>query len=231
MLQAQQRVWPILLAAGSGQRMQMAGLPAKQHRLLAGKSVMDWSIELLLATLPHDLWVMISADQLPIQNVRARVHYAIGGATRFDSLCGALALIKAAGLDVAEDFILVHDAARPALHSEDLGRLLSQGLLSSSGALLAEPVRDTLKYVTEGQVQKTMARSQLWQAQTPQLFPAAVLIPAVTEAQAHSFVPTDESELVEHLGLFPRIIAAQHPNLKLTYPGDWLLLEGLLRQS
>jgi 2-C-methyl-D-erythritol 4-phosphate cytidylyltransferase len=150
-----------------------------------------------------------------------------GGATRRDSVLNGLAAAR--GTMDADDWMLVHDAARPCLPAADLRKLLDEGAGDAIGAILALPVAETVKRAgkDEGGVQRIAAtedRSQLWLAQTPQMFRAGLLIQALTKA-AHA---TDEAAAVEALGLRPRLVLGSRENLKVTYPEDVAIAEAIL---
>lgn len=153
-----------------------------------------------------------------------------GGATRARSVCNGLRAIERefrdAGLD-ADTRVLVHDAARPCLSGALVERLIAEVGVSEAGGLLAMPVADTLKRVTESnpaRVAATVARDGLWQAQTPQLFPLGRLLDAL------EFAPevTDEASAIEALGLLPRLVESESTNFKVTYPRDLALAELIL---
>ena len=126
----------------------------------------------------------------------------------------------------ADDWVLVHDAARPGLTHQMLDRLLSELEHDPVGGLLALPLADTLKQSDAfNHVAKTIPRAQLWQAQTPQMFRYGLLKQALTSYNGQS---TDEAEAVEALGLQPKLVQGELRNLKVTYPQDLALLEALL---
>lgn len=147
-----------------------------------------------------------------------------GGATRGQSVLNGL---KAMEGEVAEaDWVLVHDAARPCLSRELLDRLFAELEGDPVGGILAAPVADTLKREGEaGRIGQTVSREKLWGAQTPQMFPRALLTRALLRAGT---AVTDEASAVEALGLAPRLVESDLTNLKVTYPRDlevaaWLL--------
>src|SRR5436190_540282 len=153
-----------------------------------------------------------------------------GGETRRDSVLNGL-LAAGAAVD-ADDWMLVHDAARPCLPPADLRRLLDEGAADAIGAILALPVAETVKTAgkDEAGVQRiaaTQDRSQLWLAQTPQLFRAGLL----TEALSRAASATDEAAAVEQLGLRPRLVLGSRQNLKVTYPEDVAIAEAILARS
>lgn len=147
-----------------------------------------------------------------------------GGATRASSV---LAGLRAVSDEVAEsDWVLVHDAARPCLAPWHIEQLVGELAGDEVGGLLAVPVADTLKRADEhGRVHTTVAREQLWQAQTPQMFRYRSLLRALEAATA----VTDEAGAIEAAGLRPRLVHGDATNLKVTYPLDLQLAEWILR--
>lgn len=147
-----------------------------------------------------------------------------GGATRAESVRNGLAAL---GPSVSEqDWILVHDAARPCLTQALLGRLLDQLADDPVGGLLAVPVADTLKRAgDDGRVAATVDRAGLWAAQTPQMFRHGLLLEALGRA---GDAVTDEAGAVEAMGLKPRLIEGERRNLKVTFPADLELAARLL---
>ena len=125
-----------------------------------------------------------------------------------------------------DDWVLVHDAARPCLTQAHLARLIAELRGDAVGGILAVPVADTLKRADDhDRILRTESREHLWQAQTPQMFRAGLLAQALQ--QPGSF--TDEASAVEALGLQPRLVEGDTSNFKVTYPQDMLLAELLLR--
>lgn len=135
-------------------------------------------------------------------------------------------------------WVLIHDAARPCVNPSDIEKLItqttqqflqqspqqSQQKQQSAGGLLAVPVRDTVKQIIHSQdqvlSQKTLDRSQLWLAQTPQIFPLATLYDYLTQAIEQTIAFTDEASLFEHFGKQPLLVEGSHSNIKLTFPED-----------
>lgn len=147
-----------------------------------------------------------------------------GGATRAESVANGLRAM--AGQVGAEDWVLVHDAARPCLSRALLDKLLAELAGDEVGGILAAPVADTLKREGEGlRIRETVAREKLWGAQTPQMFRHALLLHALEQAGT---AVTDEASALEFIGLSPRLVESDLTNLKVTYPRDlevaaWLL--------
>ena len=219
----------IIPAAGTGNRMQNA-LP-KQYLPLAGKPVISHVVQVFfnhpriasihLALSPEDeFWRSLSVNP----ESKLQLHYT-GGASRSETVLNTLKAIDADD----EDWILVHDAARPGLSAALLESLLNALQDDAVGGLLAMPVADTLKQSQlENRVEKTVSRQNLWQAQTPQMFRYATLKNALI---AFDGVPTDEAEAIEALGLQPKLVQGELANLKVTYPQDLQLLEALFAHT
>jgi 2-C-methyl-D-erythritol 4-phosphate cytidylyltransferase len=149
-----------------------------------------------------------------------------GGASRRDSVFNGL--VAMANVVELEDWVLVHDAARPCLAAEDLARLIDAVLADEHGGILAVPLADTLKRAdAEGRIAATEPRAALWLAQTPQMFRHGTLLRALgAVAEA-----TDEASAVEALGLRPRLVSGSVRNLKVTYPDDVEIAARLLGKA
>ena len=139
-----------------------------------------------------------------------------GGEQRADSVL--------AGLNKADGahWVLVHDAARPCLHPDDLTRLLALTHTSEVGGILAAPVRDTMKRAAPGQcaIDHTVERQNLWHALTPQLFPLALLRSCLQRALNEGAVVTDEASALEYCGFHPELVDGRADNIKVTRPED-----------
>jgi len=147
-----------------------------------------------------------------------------GGETRAASVLNGL---LASELE-PDDWVLVHDAARPCLTQAHLAKLIAELRGDEVGGLLAVPVADTLKRAdADGRVLRTENREQLWQAQTPQMFRAGLLVQALRQCSQ----VTDEASAVEALGLRPKLVLGESGNFKVTYPQDLLLAELLLNKN
>jgi 2-C-methyl-D-erythritol 4-phosphate cytidylyltransferase len=130
----------------------------------------------------------------------------------------------------AEDWVLVHDAARPCFSTTDLDRLLNELSNDDVGGLLAAPVVDTLKRADDGgRVSETVPRDKLWRALTPQMFRRDILQRALENAQARGIAVTDEAQAVEALGLQPKLVAGDADNIKITLPEDLARAERILK--
>jgi len=219
----------IIPAAGVGSRMENA-LP-KQYLPLAGKPLISHIIQTFfnhpsiagihLALSPEDaFWRSLTINP----DSRLHLHYT-GGGSRSETVLNTLNTMQVDD----QDWILVHDAARPGLTHATLSQLIDSLTDDAVGGLLALPVADTIKKSNEvNQVEKTVSRQNLWRAQTPQMFRYATLKQAIT---AFDGTPTDEAEAIEGLGLTPKLIHGELRNLKVTYPEDLELLELLFNKT
>ncbi len=223
-------IWAVLPAAGRGTRF--GGDTPKQYLLAGGQLLIAHALDALLAH-PRiaGAVVALAADDARWPGWTSRhgkpVVRCDGGAERADSVLAALRMVPA---DPGHDpLVLVHDAARPNLHRDDLDRLIAAAEASAGGAILAAPVRDTLKRAdAETRVIATEPRAGLWRALTPQAFRRAVLIAALERAHADGVRVTDESMAIERTGAHPRLVEGREDNLKVTTPADLALVDHLL---
>lgn len=222
----QPRYFALVPAAGVGARMGSA-VP-KQYSQIAGKSLLQYVMETFAATpeIQH-CYVVVSPDdsyigQLP--SVPRTTILFCGGATRQASVTNGLAAMAAEVKP--EDWVLVHDAARPGLTVDLVVRLIAAVSHHPVGGLLALPVADTIKRSdAEGRALATVPREHLWSAQTPQMFRHAALLDALKQADEI----TDEASAFEALGLHPLLVEGSARNFKVTRPEDMLLAERYLK--
>lgn len=217
----------------------MQGSPVpKQYLPLAGRCVLEWSVAPLLARADCvDVIVVLAADDARWSQTTLardpRVTVATGGADRAESVRNGLHALS--GRVRPDEWVLVHDAARPCLSEQDLNALLDALCDDPVGGLLAVPVVDTLKLAgPDGRVARTVERTGLWRAATPQLFRFDVLSRGLTLAAQRGVAVTDESQAVELLGLRPRLVAGSAENIKVTVAEDLARAERILaarRQS
>ena len=222
--------WAVVPAAGSGRRF--GGEVPKQYLQAAGKPLLRHALEALLGHPGIDGAVVALADGDARWPGWTTLHgkpvlACRGGAERADSVLAALAALPA---DVADDaLVLVHDAARPNLQAADIGALLEAAAGHPDGAILAAPVRDTLKRADAGgRILATEPREALWRALTPQAFRRELLLRALQAARDAGIVATDEAMAVERLGCRPRLVEGREDNLKVTTPADLALADFLL---
>ena len=227
--------WALVPAAGSGRRF--GGEVPKQYLHAAGKSLIEHALEAVLSHPGIDgVVVALAADDAHWPGLTSLhgkpVLTCIGGGERADSVLAALRGLPAGVAD--DELLLVHDAARPHLHADDIGRLIEAARDCIDGAILAAPVRDTLKRSDAGnqnenpRIAMTEPRDGLWRALTPQAFHRDLLLRALKAAQADGVVATDEAMAVERLGLHPALVEGREDNLKVTTPADLALAEFLL---
>ena len=198
--------------------------PPKQYLQLAGRTVLEWAIAPFLERADCERIVVVIAENDPHWSKESlarhpRISTSLGGAERVDSVrAGLRALVSLADED---DWVLVHDAARPCLRATDLSRLIDELADEGVGGLLGVPVVDTLKRAdASDRVQATVPRESLWRALTPQMFRYGVLDRALRAARDSGAAPTDEAQAVEALGLQPRLVRGDPDNIKITLPED-----------
>lgn len=227
------RCWAVLPAAGTGSRM--ASDTPKQYLEVAGQTLIEHSLDALLRC-PRVTGVVVAlhaddtvAATLPVFNDK-RVHTVQGAQQRCGSvLAGLDELSRTAEPD---DWVLVHDAARPCLLQKDLERLLAEVLEKEIGGILAEPIRDTVKSCSGDDASvRTLDRSQLWRAQTPQMFRIGELRRALLEAGEQGKTVTDEASAMELAGFPVQLVAGSPSNLKVTVPEDLALAGWYLTQA
>jgi 2-C-methyl-D-erythritol 4-phosphate cytidylyltransferase len=218
----------LIPAAGSGSRMESA-FP-KQYLMLNGKALIQHVVELFERTAtivsihvilsPQDShWETLNMTS----NAKLTIHHC-GGGTRAETVLNGLKAIESQLQQ--DDWVLVHDAARPGLSDAKLHQLLDALKEDDIGGLLAIPLADTLKRAdATGYVAATVPRTALWQAQTPQMFRYATLKHAL---ESFPGSPTDEAEAIEALGLKPKLVNGELRNLKVTYVQDLAVLTALL---
>jgi 2-C-methyl-D-erythritol 4-phosphate cytidylyltransferase len=227
------RLTALIPAAGGGTRL--GGQLPKQYLSIAGRPLLHHAAASLLADPRIEQVYVVLAPGDP--HFRRQdwsafgerlVPLYCGGEARAASVYNGLLAINDAV--AADDWVLVHDAARPCLPPDALGRLIAESAEDPAGGLLAIPVADTLKRSDASQrVQATQARENLWCAQTPQMFRYRLLLEALRTAPLHEV--TDEASAVERLGLHPRLVRGDARNLKVTYPEDFALARLILADA
>jgi 2-C-methyl-D-erythritol 4-phosphate cytidylyltransferase len=223
-------VFALIPAGGSGARM--ASATPKQYLHLQGKTVLAHTVQALLdvAAIEQIVLVVAAGDEYaqlePLAAWGDRVQLArVGGATRAHSVRNGLKVLRHRAS--ANDWVLVHDAARPCVRSADIARMIDELQSDAVGGILAQPMADTVKRSDAlGRVAATVPREQLWRAQTPQMFRIGTLQSAL-ELQPEV---TDEAQAIEALGLAPRLVPGPATNIKITYAED-LALAALILQA
>ena len=218
--------YALVPAAGSGSRF--GGELPKQYLMLQGKPLLQHALDRLLAQFPlARLYVVLAPDDELFEAMITVTSNVIvlrcGGRTRGASVHNALS--RMAGVD--DDWIVVHDAARPCVDADSSLRLQRELANDDVGGFLALPVTDTLKRVDDdSRVVRTEPREGLWRAQTPQMFRFGVLRRAFALPGLDAF--TDEAQAVERLGLKPRAVVGNAFNVKVTFPDDLALASAIL---
>ena len=224
--------YALIPAAGTGTRFR--GEVPKQYLALAGKPMLWHAVASLCVAPVQSVFVVLAPEDREF----ARHDWSAfagkleplycGGESRRDSVYNGMVAAMAA-VD-ADDWMLVHDAARPCLPKRDLDSLIAETREDQIGGILALPAADTVKKAAKDEagalrVAGTEDRSQLWLAQTPQMFRCGLLVQALKEAKT---AVTDESGAVEQMGLRPRLVAGSRENIKVTFPEDLKIAEAIL---
>lgn len=228
-LQQPHKLWAIIPAAGSGSRFSKTAL--KQYQIIQNQTVLEHTVA-RLNQLPLAGYVLAIgaeddvAKSLPFSQ-RNKAHFCQGGAERVNSVLNALQYLSEIAHD--DDWVLVHDAARPCVSLNCLEKLVDSAIQNDQAAILAIPVRDTLKRVVNTpHIAATVDRAQLWQAQTPQMAKLAVLKRAIEHGLHHNLSLTDEASALEYSDIPVQVVQGRADNLKITYPDDLELAKLIL---
>jgi len=227
------KFFALIPAAGSGSRMGNK-LP-KQYLSLAGRPMIYHAVRTLCfsSEITSVFVVLDSEDSEWLKYDWSEfssklIVFNCGGETRAMSILNGLKTASEASFIGDDDWVLVHDAARPCLSEELLKKLLNELADDAVGGLLAVPLSDTLKRSgANDRVKKTESRKDLWQAQTPQMFRYKLLMDALCKPD--SITMTDDASAVEALGLYPKLVLGDVRNIKITYPQDLTLAELILQ--
>ncbi len=243
----------MIVAAGRGNRFGAA--VAKQYTILNDRTLLQHSVTRLASSAYiESCFLVIAADDKVAKNLTFELpmHYVVGGMERWQSVQAGVKAIIDNGADES-DLIVIHDAARPAVPTTDINEVISAAMFEPYGAILAAPVADTLKQskelaktdsnidtnaVTDSSspsskkdsfyIDRTIDRSQIWQAQTPQVFRVGELSRLLNYVDEHQLSITDEASAFEYLELPIRLITGSRQNIKLTFPEDAILLAAIL---
>jgi len=228
------RFWAVIPAAGIGSRMGAAG--PKQYLPLRGMTVLEHTLARIAAhpRIAATVVVIAATDgdwpRIVAGLVEQTLIVADGGAERCHSVLNGLRAL--AGHAAPQDWVLVHDAARPCVRREDIDRLMEQLREHPHGGLLGVPVTDTMKRSdAHGDVIETVGREGLWRALTPQMFPYEMLTHALQAALDRNMTVTDEAAAMEMAGYVPRMVEGHADNIKITRPQDLALAEMYLQQQ
>ena len=221
------KFFSLIPCAGSGLRAG-GGVP-KQYQTIAGKAMLLHTLD-AFAKVDRiaKTFVVVAPDDVMFAQLGAVADVLFcGGATRADTVKNGLQAMLDKGCSRA-DWVLVHDAARCLVTSEQINQLIDECENDAVGGLLACPVADTLKSSTTDRVAATVDRTDKWAAQTPQMFRLGDLKVALDQASKAGVNVTDESSAMEAIGLWPKLVRASSHNFKVTYPEDFTLAEVIL---
>ncbi|MDM8567076.1 2-C-methyl-D-erythritol 4-phosphate cytidylyltransferase [Candidatus Halobeggiatoa sp. HSG11] len=224
------KYWVIIPAAGIGSRM--GGNCPKQYLPIQGKTILQHTLERFNLPIIAGIVVCIADYDsywdkltLPMPIIRAA-----GGKERCHSVLNGLQVLQQYAQP--NDWVLVHDAARPCVKKIDIEKLINQLANHPVGGLLALPVRDTMKRSNaDVEIVKTVEREGLWHALTPQMFRLELLFNALRTVLDNNELVTDEAQAVEKQGLKPLLVTGHANNIKITHPQDLSLAELYLRES
>ena len=219
----------LIPAAGSGTRV--GGALPKQYQCAAGKPLLAHVVAAFAEVSQVDAtYVVLAPDdthfaglQLPAEGIW------VGAQSRHESVLSGLDAL--AGEVDDDDWIMVHDAARPGLTPALISRLINRVGDDEVGGLLALPIADTLKRAYQNRSISTVPRQDLWQAQTPQMFRFGLLRRALAQAIEGGLTVTDEASAIEALGLHPQLVPGSPRNFKVTWADDLILADALLSRS
>lgn len=227
------RYWVVVPAAGIGARM--GGDLAKQYLLLGAKTILEHTLERLLGipsvagivvaiAKTDSLWPNLAISQHPL------IHSIEGGPERASSVLNGLDYLQSKLQP--QDWVLVHDAARPCITLATITALCTSLQDDEVGGIVAVPVSDTIKRVKGANtIENTVDRSSLWRAQTPQLFRYRLLRDCLMQTMARGENITDEASALELCGYTPKVVEGREDNIKITRPDDLLLAAFILQQQ
>lgn len=230
---AAENYWAIVPAAGIGKRM--GGDTPKQYLSLHGKTIIEQTL-LRLSQIDNIKGIVVAIaegdewwTELHIDCGKS-VTVVQGGTERCHSVQNALQALQTECAD--DDWVLVHDAARPCVRTSDIELLIKTLMDHDVGGLLGLPVRDTMKRTDQKScVTETVEREGLWHALTPQMFRYAVLSQALDKALKDQFLVTDEASAIEHAGYVPQMVEGHGDNIKITRPEDLSLASYYLQHQ
>lgn len=207
----------------------------KQYLPLYGKTILEHSAGRLRDHKSIAGVVVVLAENdhrwnsLPLAT-KPKIHTTTGGKQRYHSVLNGLHYLITVAQ--ADDWVLVHDAARPCLRTDDIDKLIQAASECPDGAILAIPVRDTMKHADPAnRIKATVNRNELWHALTPQMFRLSVLRSALENNIANNIAVTDEAQAVEMTGMRPLLVEGHHDNIKITHKVDLMLAEIFLAQQ
>lgn len=230
-MQTKPRYWAVIPAAGVGRRME-ANKP-KQYIELLGKTVLEHTLETFINFASIEKVAVVVSKEDPYWpelelSKHSKILTVIGGNERCHSVLNGLLHLKSFAED--NDWVMVHDAARPCIDNEQLQDLVEHISEHPVGGILAYPVRDTMKRSNDNnQIVETVDRENLWHAMTPQMFRLKKLTEALQSALENDSIVTDEAQAIELTSVKPLLIPAQLYTNKITHIGDLKLAEDYLK--
>lgn len=214
------KLWAIIPAAGSGSRFSKTQL--KQYQMIQDKTVLEHTIDRLNELNLSGYVLAISEQDEVAKNLALRdknkAQFCSGGHERVDSVLNGL--IHLSQYADEDDLVFVHDAARPCVSIDCLNQLVKTAVDENCSAILAIPVRDTLKFAKQESIEKTVSRDYLWQAQTPQISRLGTLRKAIEKALKDGITITDEASALEYYGETVKVVVGRSDNIKITYAED-----------
>jgi len=216
-------LWVVIPSAGKGKRF--GSVIPKQYLSIHNKTILELTIDRFLQRADvKGIVLVVDEDDFASKNIQLdpRVQQVAGGVERADSVMNALHYLK--DIALADDRVAVHDAARPCIRQSSLDKLFEAAKHESS-VILAIPAVDTIKWVDADLVEKTLARDNIFQAQTPQVFCYAELYLAMQQAMQEGWLLTDECSALEKVGVKPTVIIGRKDNIKITTQDDLELAE------
>lgn len=228
------RIFALIPAAGMGKRM--GGDSNKQYLLLDGMPILARTVQTFQEADCIDAVYLVSPEQeIPFCRSEVVERYGFtkvraivpGGAERQVSVCNGLRAIE--GIE-PDDLVLIHDGVRPFVSAQMLEEAAAAAK-EAGAAVVAVPVKDTVKVVRDGVITQTPPREELWLAQTPQAFRYGLIRAAHEEAAAAGFLGTDDASLMERQGKPVRVVRGDYRNIKITTPEDMILAEAFLKDK
>ena len=224
------RYWVIIPAAGVGTRMGVDN--PKQYIVINDKTIIEHTLDCFLQREEIEKIVVAIANDDPYWSTLAvakheKIFTAPGGKERFQSVLNGLTVLSDKADD--DDWVLVHDAARPCLNQQAINRLIDELRSHDVGGILGLPCRDTMKRTnTSGEIETTIDRDNIWHAQTPQMFRYKKLLTALEKVVEENTFVTDEAMAMELSGYKPLLITGHPENIKITHKDDLLYAEKYL---
>ncbi len=224
------KIWCVLPAAGSGKRY---GSNKKIYEKIGDKTIIEHSANPFLQNeeINKIIIALKSLDSMWATTSLAndeKIITASGGKTRAESVLNCMNAMKKEGID-KDDWVIVHDAARPCLSELNLRRFIKYNIDDQVGGIMASPLNDTLKAASSLKIViQTIPREDLWKAETPQMFRFNILYEAISKCINENKKITDESSAVEILGYRPRIFESIENNIKITYKKDLNLAKRII---